>query len=458
MDLIQGNILIVDDNKDILETARMYLKQRFTNIICEENPENIEKQIKKIDFDAILLDMNFKRGDLEGREGIHWLKRIKDTNKDIPVIMITAFGDIKLAVEAMKEGATDFVLKPWRNEKLFGTIQAALELKKSKTAFTRLKNVQEKISEGFDKPFAEIIGQSPAMNRVFELINKVADTDANVLILGDNGTGKELVARALHRLSSRKSEVFIRVDLGSLSETLFETELFGHVAGAFTDAKEDRAGCFELASGGTIFLDEIGNLSLQLQAKLLTVIQNREVKRVGSNKNIQIDARLICATNRPIFSMADKEKPEFRKDLLYRINTVEIQMPSLKDRKEDIGILLKHYLEIYSKKYGKTGLKIDSSLLKRIENYSWPGNVRELQHSVEKAVILSEGKKIHDPLIFMHRDAPEANGNEPGTLEDMEKIMIEKSIDRNKGNLSKVAGELGITRATLYRKMEKFGI
>lgn len=458
MDLIQGNILIVDDNLDILETARMYLKQRFTNVVCEENPENIEAQINKVDFDAILLDMNFKRGDLEGIEGIQWLRKIKTINKDITVIMITAFGDIKLAVDAMKEGASDFVLKPWQNEKLFGTIQAALELKKSKSALTRLKNAQEKISHDLDKPFADIIGQSPAMNRVFELINKVADTDANVLILGDNGTGKELVARALHRLSSRKSEVFIRVDLGSISETLFESELFGHVKGAFTDAKEDRAGCFELADGGTIFLDEIGNLSLPLQTKLLTVIQNREVKRVGSNRNAKIDVRLICATNMPIFSMSDKEKPEFRKDLLYRINTVEIQIPSLKDRKEDIGILIEHYLEIYSKKYGKTGLKLDPSLLRKIENYSWPGNVRELQHSIEKAVILSEGKKINDPLIFIHQGLSENNTSEPESLEDMEKIMIEKSLSRNKGNMSKIAAELGITRATLYRKIEKFGL
>jgi len=458
MELIKGNILIVDDDRDVLETAIMFLKQKFSKVIGIDDPNDIADLIENTEFDVILLDMNFKKGDMEGREGIFWLKKIRMIDQEVTVIMITAYGDIKLAVEAMKEGASDFLLKPWKNEKLFATILAALELKQSKIALKKLKGAQERISEDIDKTFAEIIGDSPAMTRVFELITKVADTDANVLILGENGTGKELVARALHRLSSRRSEVFIRVDLGSLTETLFESELFGHVKGAFTDARSDRAGSFELASGGTIFLDEIGNLSLPLQAKLLSAIQNKVVKRVGSNKEISIDARLICATNMPLYSMTDKEKPTFRQDLLYRINTVEIRVPNLNERKEDIPLLVQHYLKIYSRKYNKKGLKMDRSLLKKMESYSWPGNVRELQHAIEKGVILSEGKLIGDHWIVLQESNGDQNMEEPLTLEDMEKVMIEKSIHKNSGNLSKVAGELGITRATLYRKMEKFEI
>jgi DNA-binding NtrC family response regulator len=458
MELINGNILIVDDDRDVLNTAIMFLKQKFKKVAGLEDPAGIQKLISKSEFDVILLDMNFKKGDMEGLEGIYWLKKIREIDQEVTVIMITAYGDIKLAVETMREGASDFLLKPWKNEKLYATILAALELKKSKIALKKLKGAQERIAEDMDKPFAEIIGDSPAMNRVFELITKVADTDANVLILGENGTGKELVARALHRMSSRRSEVFIRVDLGSLTETLFESELFGHVKGAFTDAKSERAGSFELASGGTIFLDEIGNLSLPLQAKLLTAIQNKLIKRVGSNKEISIDARLICATNMPLYSMAEKEKTEFRQDLLYRINTVEIRVPSLRDRQEDIPLLAKHYLQLYNHKYGRKDLKIDPSLLKKMASYSWPGNVRELQHAIEKAVILSDGKRIEDRGIIADRAKTAPESEEPVTLEDMEKIMIERSVQKNKGNLSKVAGELGITRATLYRKMEKFDI
>ncbi len=458
MELINGNILIVDDDRDVLHTAIMFLKQKFRKVTGLEDPAGIEELIRNSEFDVILLDMNFRKGDMEGTEGIYWLKKIREVDQEVTVIMITAYGDIKLAVETMKKGASDFLLKPWKNEKLFATIHAALELKQSKIALKKLKGAQERISEDIDKPFAEIIGDSPAMNRVFELITKVADTDANVLILGENGTGKELVARALHRMSSRRSEVFIRVDLGSLTETLFESELFGHVKGAFTDAKSDRAGSFELASGGTIFLDEIGNLSLQLQAKLLTAIQSKLIKRVGSNKEISIDARLICATNMPLYSMADKEKPEFRQDLLYRINTVEIRVPSLRDRQEDIPLLARHYLKLYSHKYSKKGLNIEPGLMKKMASYSWPGNVRELQHAVEKAVILSDGKQIEDQGLILDRGKVSQDSEEPVTLEDMEKIMIERSVQKNKGNLSKVAGELGITRATLYRKMEKFGI
>jgi len=458
MDLIEGNILVVDDDPDVLETARMYLKQKFSGVKVLGNPANIETLVQAHDYDAVLLDMNFGKGEMEGGEGIYWLKRIKAISPDTSVIMITAYGDVNLAVETMKEGASDFVLKPWKNEKLFGTIMAALELKRSKTEYNRLRGAHEKVARDIDHAFEEIIGVSPAMNRAFELIDKVADTDANVLILGENGTGKELVARALHRLSSRKNEVFIRVDLGAIAETLFESELFGHVKGAFTDARSDRAGSFELAKGGTIFLDEIGNLSLPLQAKLLTAIQNREVRRVGSNKTIPVDVRLVCATNMPIYEMADREKPGFRKDLLYRINTVEIRVPALRERPEDIPLLAEYFTGIYARKYHKTGISLGDRLINKMKSYSWPGNVRELQHTIEKGIIMAEGNRIPEEILGEWKKPAPVVIHEAITLEEMEKKMIEESLVKNQGNLSQVARELGITRATLYRKMNKFNL
>jgi DNA-binding NtrC family response regulator len=458
MELISGNILIVDDDMDVLETARMYLKQKFSQVKAISNPSEIDPLIKANDFDAILLDMNFGRGEMEGEEGIYWLKKIKSISPESSVIMITAYGDIDLAVETMKEGASDFVLKPWKNEKLFGTIMSSLELKRSKTEYNRLKGAHEKVAKDIDKAFEEIIGISPAMNRTFELIEKVADTDANVLILGENGTGKELVARALHRLSSRKDEVFIRVDLGAIAETLFESELFGHVKGAFTDARTDRAGSFELAKRGTIFLDEIGNLTLPLQAKLLTVIQNREVRRVGSNKNIPVDVRLVCATNMPLYEMAERENAGFRKDLLYRINTVEIRVPPLRERLEDIPLLAEHFAQLYSRKYHKTGISLSDKLMEKMISYSWPGNVRELQHTIEKGIIMTEKGQIHEGILEVGQKTSKREVADILTLEEMEKRMVEASLSKNRGNLSQVARELGITRATLYRKMDKFGI
>ena len=458
MELLDGNILIIDDDTDVLETARMYLKQKFSRVMAISNPEELESLLKMNDFDAILLDMNFERGEMEGEEGILWLKKIKTISPDTSVIMVTAYGDIGLAVETMKEGASDFILKPWKNEKLLGTILASLELKRSKTEYNRLKGAHERVARDIDKGFEEIIGISPAMNRTFELIEKVADTDANVLVLGENGTGKELVARALHRLSSRKDEVFIRVDLGAIAETLFESELFGHIKGAFTDARSDRAGSFELAKGGTIFLDEIGNLTLPLQAKLLTVIQNREVRRVGSNKIIPIDVRLICATNMPLYEMSEKEKPDFRKDLLYRINTVEIRVPCLRERVEDIPLLADHFIRLYSRKYHKSGILLGERLMRRMKSYAWPGNVRELQHAIEKGVILADQGRIPEEIIVIGNKIKPVHKEEPTTLEDMEKRVILQTVDKYRGNLSQVARELGITRATLYRKMNKFGI
>ena len=454
----KGTILIVDDDPFILDTAHMYLKQEFESILTAINPKEIPTLLESNSIDLVLLDMNFKKGDIEGKEGIYWLEKIISIDPSIVVIMITAYGDVDLAVTAIRQGAMDFVMKPWKNEKLLATVMSAMQLRNSKREVEKLKFTQQELSRDLNSKFNEIIGNSPSMQRIYDLIEKVADTDANVLILGENGTGKELIARAIHRLSSRKDEVFLRVDLGALTASLFETELFGHVKGAFTDAIADKPGSFELASGGTLFLDEIGNITPAQQSKLLSVLQEREVKRVGSNKVIAFDIRLVCATNMPIYTMNQlNEKLAFRQDLLYRINTVEIKLPPLRERSEDIPALVEHFIDVYCKKYNKVKMKADSGLIRKIKMYSWPGNIRELQHAVEKAVILNEGKLISDVNYFIQQKTEVGEITEqPHTLEEMEKQMIIKSIEFNLGNLSKVAKELGITRATLYRKLEKF--
>ena len=454
----KGTILIVDDDPFILDTAHMYLKQEFESILTAINPKEIPTLLETNSIDLVMLDMNFKKGDIEGKEGIYWLEKIISIDPSIVVIMITAYGDVDLAVTAIRQGAMDFVMKPWKNEKLLATVMSAMQLRNSKREVEKLKFTQQELSRDLNSKFNEIIGNSPSMQRIYDLIEKVADTDANVLILGENGTGKELIARAIHRLSSRKDEVFLRVDLGALTASLFETELFGHVKGAFTDAIADKPGSFELASGGTLFLDEIGNITPAQQSKLLSVLQEREVKRVGSNKVIAFDIRLVCATNMPIYTMNQlNEKLAFRQDLLYRINTVEIKLPPLRERSEDIPALVEHFIDVYCKKYNKVKMKADSGLIRKIKMYSWPGNIRELQHAVEKAVILNEGKLISDVNYFIQQKTEVGEITEqPHTLEEMEKRMIIKSIEFNLGNLSKVAKELGITRATLYRKLEKF--
>ena len=459
---ISGTVLIVDDDPFILDTAKMYLKQEIDEVITESLPERIPDLLDAHEIDVVLLDMNYRKGDMEGKEGILWLEKILSTDPTIIVIMITAYGDVDLAVEAIRKGAMDFVMKPWKNEKLLASLLSAFKLRTSKIEVEKLLHTQRELTKDLNSNFKDIIGTSPAILRVYDLIEKVADTDANVLILGENGTGKELIARAIHRLSSRKDEVFLRVDLGALSESLFESELFGHAKGAFTDAIADKPGSFELASGGTLFLDEIGNITSTQQAKLLSALQQREVKRVGSNKTVVIDVRLVCATNVPIYELVKDSKlgkTGFRQDLLYRINTVEITLPPLRDRIEDVPELMDHFIKMYSGKYKKPMMKIDPVLIKKLRSYNWPGNIRELQHSVEKAVILNERKIINDHRFFIQSDENISESmEEPKTLEDMEKKMIQKSIEQNLGNLSKVAKELGITRATLYRKMEKFNI
>jgi DNA-binding NtrC family response regulator len=453
-----GKILVVDDDEDVLEAARLFLKQHVELVHTEKEPQKIPNLIKNISYDVILLDMNFTRDVTSGQEGFYWLNKIFEIDPSAVVILITAFGDVNLAVRAIKEGATDFILKPWQNEKLLATLSAALNLRRSRLEIASLKSRQKQLIADMDQPFHEFIGSSPPMQKVFDTIQKVSKTDANVLILGENGTGKELVARALHRNSLRSEEVFIGVDMGAISETLFESELFGHVKGAFTDAKTDRLGRFETASGGTLFLDEIGNLPMSLQSKILRVLESRQVIRLGSNTPRSIDIRLICASNMPIHDMVNRN--EFRQDLLYRVNTVEIHLPPLRERKEDIPLLTDYFLNIYCNKYKKTEKKVSAAAQKKLTTYHWPGNVRELQHAIERTVILSDSQVLQpeDFFFFIHEKESKDLAFDSYNLEEVEKTVILRVVDTYKGNISQAAKELGLTRASLYRRMEKYGI
>lgn len=453
-----GKILIIDDDEDVLIAAKLLLKKHSKEVLIEKNPKKIPFLMNNDSYDVILLDMNFSKDTTSGKEGFYWLEQIIDADPKAVVIMITAFGGVEMAVQALKQGATDFVLKPWQNEKLIATLSAAIKLKESYKEVDKLKTANKQLKDDINKPFQNIIGDSPAMKNVFSIIDKVAGTDANVLILGENGTGKELVARALHQRSLRKDNVFVGVDMGAITETLFESELFGHNKGSFTDAKEDRAGRFEVASGGSLFLDEIGNLSLPLQSKLLTALQNRRVTRIGANQAIDIDIRLICATNMPVYEMvADNQ---FRQDLLYRINTVEIHLPPLRERQGDIELLAKHFIEIYSEKYRKPTKKIAPSAIKKLEKYAWPGNIRELQHAIERAIIMSEGQALmpDDFFFLVQKSDQQLDNSDNLNLDDVEKNVILKAINKHNGNISKAAKELGLTRASLYRRLEKHGL
>ncbi len=453
-----GKILIVDDDEDVLYSARLLLKQHYLMVRIEKKPEKIPEILSADSYDLILLDMNFSGNDTSGSEGFKWLKKILQVDPSVVVILITAFGNIEMAVKAIKDGATDFVLKPWQNEKLLATVSSAMKLRMSKREIDNLLSRQKQLSQDLDQQFHDIIGTSEEMKKVFSTIQKVAGTDANILILGENGTGKELVARAIHRQSKRKEQIFLGVDMGALSESLFESELFGYTKGAFTDAKEDKAGRFEVASGGTLFLDEIGNLSFNLQMKLLAVLQNRQVVRLGSNMARPIDIRLICATNLPYEELVSEKR--FRQDLLYRINTVEIHMPPLRKRVEDIPLLANHFLKIYCKKYNRTLKTLSLQALNKLEQYNWPGNVRELQHMIERVVIMSESETLQqDDFYFTSQDVKDENlllNNYH--LDDVEKKLIIKVIGKHGGNLTKAAKELGLTRASLYRRLEKYGL
>ncbi|MFC2098491.1 sigma-54-dependent transcriptional regulator [Bacteroidota bacterium] len=453
-----GKILAVDDNEDILFALKLLLKQHVEVITTVNDPEQIPATLAEEDFDVILLDMNFTKDAISGQEGFDWLAKILELDPDAVVCFITAYGDAEKAVKAIKAGATDFILKPWQNEKLLATISSSIKLRRSRMEAKGLKSRQQEISAVYDQPFHEFIGSSEEMQKVFSTIKKVAATDANILILGENGTGKELVARALHRNSSRKDEVFISVDLGSIAETLFESELFGHEKGAFTDASKMKQGRFEIAHGGTLFLDEIGNLSLPMQTKLLTVIERREVTRVGSNKPIPVDVRLICATNIDIHDMVSDNK--FRQDLLYRINTVEIHLPPLRERTGDIPLLVDHFLKIYSKKYKKNIKGINSDALKILSQYLWPGNVRELQHAIERGIIMSEGNHLESDDFLLSASGGKVGEIELDTynLEDIEKSIINKVLKQHQGNITQAASDLGLTRTSLYRRMEKYDL
>ena len=453
-----SKILIVDDDKQVLKTLEFLLETEFDQIRTINNPNLIPSLLREENFDVILLDMNFTKGQNTGNEGFYWLNRILKADKDAIVVLITAYGDVELAVRAIREGAMDFILKPFDNDKLLATINTALSLRKSKVQINQLKQTQRTLNHDLEQKHSLFKGNSEAMDQVFSAVKKVAKTDANVLILGENGTGKEVIARAIHKKSLRKESVFISVDMGTITESLFESELFGHKKGAFTDAKDDRAGRFEIANNGTLFLDEIGNLSPALQAKLLTVIQRREITRVGANKVIPIDIRLVCATNMPVYEMVDKN--EFRQDLLYRINTVEIHLPPLRDRGPDLAPLSAHFIDMYCKKYRKPQKRLASSTLKKFEKYHWPGNIRELQHAIERAVIMSEDDLLQpsDFLFLVEKNEETEIDFSEYDLDTVEKMMIQKAISKNAGNISKAAKSLGLTRASLYRRLEKHGL
>ncbi|NOQ26774.1 MAG: response regulator [Bacteroidales bacterium] len=455
MKLKSGKILVVDDNECILRTINQLLKYECEFIRTIKNPNLIQTILEKENFDVVLLDMNFSAGVNTGNEGLFWLDEILKTEKNAVVIMITAYGDIELAVKAIKNGAIDFITKPWDAEKFITTVLNAVKLSQSKRKNEILETRQDQLNQEINKPFENFIGSSEKMKEVFALIEKVSKTDANILILGENGTGKELIAREIHKRSERAQEIFMTVDIASMSESVIESELFGYVKGAFTDAKEDRIGRLESASGGTLFLDEIGNLSLAMQAKLLTVLQNRKIFRVGSSKEIPIDIRLICATNNNIEEMV--EKGRFREDLFYRINTIQIQSPALKERGSDIIELAQFYLRKFADKYNKSNLIISKKAQKELLNYQWKGNVRELMHTVEKAVILSDKTELETEDFYL-KSKQFSSANQSKKLVDVEKITIQEVLQKHKGNLTKVAKELDISRTTLYLKLKKYEI
>lgn len=454
--MIKGTLLIVDDNKSILNALELIMQNEFEKVITLSNPNRIDEILYKNDVDIVMLDMNFKSGIHNGNEGLFWMREIFKFDPDISVVIVTAYGDVELAVKAIREGAVDFILKPWDNSKLLATINVAWQLRLSRIEAAILKKDNQLLKSEINKGGEKIVlGASPTMINVMNIVRKVAGTDANVLITGENGTGKELVAREIHNLSKRAGELMVSVDMGSITETLLESELFGHVKGAFTDAKEDRKGKFEQAQKGTLFLDEIGNLSLTSQSKLLSVLQNRYIVRVGSNRQIPVDIRLVCATNCDLMQMVNAGK--FREDLLYRINTIMIEVPPLRDRVDDIPILANYFLRVDAERYGKGVLKISTHALEKLANHEWPGNVRELQHSIEKAVILSESQVLK-PSDFIFSPTSRNVVHTEVTLDQMEKKMITDCLRRYSNNMSVAAARLGITRQTLYNKMKKYSL
>ena len=453
--LQNSNVLIVDDDADVLLAAEIVLKPHFGKVTTANDPERLPVLLADGDYDVLLLDMNFSAGRTSGQEGLDWLNTAQRVSPDTKVILMTAYGAVETAVKAIKEGASDFVVKPWDNDRLIATVASTLRFSQAARTVRELSSVQQVLKEDSGQIGREIIGSSSAMEDILAQVEKVAATDASVMIRGENGTGKELIARAIHRASPRAAHAFVHVDLGAIAESLFESELFGHKKGAFTDAREDRAGRFEVASGGTLFLDEIGNLSVQMQAKLLGVLQTQTVSRVGSDTPISVDARIVSATNMPAEDLSNAE--HFRQDLRYRINTVEIVLPPLRDRPDDIAPLTEYYTSRFAAKYHKLGLSIEPETLTRLKQYHWPGNVRELVHSIERAIIMSDGKTLCiDDLLFRNESAPPESTDL--NLERLEARTIRQAISRHEGNLSRAARELGLGRTTLYRKMAKHGI
>ena len=454
---MNGKLLIVDDHKQVLKALIQLLEPEFDIITGISNPNQIISYINKEEYDVILLDMNFSAGVNTGNEGIYWLNRILKSDPLAAVVMITAYSDVNLAVRAIKEGAIDFVVKPWDNNKLITSLQAAFKLRQTKIENKKLRDRQKQINKGIINQSDPLIGKSQPIENVLQVMKKVARTDANVLVIGENGTGKELIVKEIHNNSRRADEAFISIDIGTITETLFESEMFGHVKGAFTDAKEDKTGWFETASGGTLFLDEIGNLSLTMQSKLLTAIQNRVIHKVGSKTPIPFDIRLICATNKNLGELVSNNL--FREDLYYRINTIVIEIPPLRDRGEDIVLLAEHFLKEYANKYEKFYLKFNSKTLDKLMKYSWPGNVRELRHTIEKAVILCDSDILMpEDFIISHSTQQSFLHQKPPTFAEIEKQALQIALNNNNGSVLKASKELEIARQTMYNKMQKYNL
>ncbi len=443
----EAHILIVDDDEDILFSARVWLKKFFTEVSCLNQPKNILKFLSEQQVDAVLLDMNFRKGFENGQDGLYWMQEIKTLEPQLPIILMTAYGEVELAVEALKNGASDFILKPWNNEKLYASVNLAVDISRKNKKLNQWENISIKTNQ------YQLETQSPAMREVMDQIARVSATDANVLLLGENGTGKYVLAEHIHELSERKNQPFVHIDLGSLSENLFESELFGYKKGAFTDAHQDYAGKIENAENGTVFLDEIGNLPLHLQTKLLSLIQNRKLSRIGETKERLLDVRFIFATNENLKKAVAENR--FRKDLYYRINTVELNIPSLRERIEDISSLADYFLENYKQKYHKPDLALNENLISELIHYSWPGNIRELDHCIERSVILSNDKNLK---LLMPQNEESENTIMNLNIEEMEEILIKKALKKHRGNISLAAEDLGLSRAALYRRMEKFDL
>jgi len=443
----EAHILIVDDDEDILFSARVWLKKFFTEVSYLSQPRNILKFLSEHQVDAVILDMNFRKGFESGQDGLYWMKEIKILEPQLPIILMTAYGEVELAVEALKNGASDFILKPWNNEKLYASVNLAVDISRKNKKLNQWENVNVKTNQ------YQLETKSRLMQEVMEQIERISATDANVLLLGENGTGKYVLAEHIHELSHRKNQPFVHIDLGSLSENLFEAELFGYKKGAFTDAHQDYAGKIENAENGTVFLDEIGNLPLHLQTKLLSLIQNRKLSRIGEGKERMLDVRFIFATNENVKKAVAENR--FRKDLYYRINTVELQIPSLKERLEDIPNLADYFLDKYKQKYHKPDLVLNEALISELTHYSWPGNIREFDHCIERSVILSHEKSLK---LLMPQDEESEKAVINLNIEEMEERLIKKALQKHRGNISLAAEDLGLSRAALYRRMEKFNL